>query len=212
MYDLPYHKERDFEKVKSFISEYPFATLTGCTGGGIPVATQVPVFLEEENGQQFLRGHIMRNMDHHLAFAQNENVLVVFTGPQIYVSGSWYSTPNIPSTWNYMSVHARGVIRFLENEALQEMLRRTSLYFEDQNQESPTIYDNLPKDLTQRLEKMIVAFEIVIEDIDTVFKISQDRDQDSYRNIIEQLKHKGENGQKIAAEMEQRIEQVFSTG
>ena len=90
MYDLPYHKARDLSVIKSFIDEHPFAFLTGCGPQGIPVATQVPVFLEEEDGRRVLRGHIMRNTDHHKAFMHNENVLVVFSGAQAYVSGSWY--------------------------------------------------------------------------------------------------------------------------
>lgn len=209
MYDLPYHKERDLEVIKSFIDEHPFAFLTGCDPQGRPVVTQVPVFLEEEGGRSVLRGHIMRNTDHHKAFAQNENVLVVFSGPQTYVSGSWYSDPHTPSTWNYMSVHARGTIRFLDGAALEDMLRSTSLHFEGYDRASPTIYDNLPTELTQRFVKMIVAFEITVENMDSVFKLSQDRDASSYRNIIEQLKLKGENGRKIAGEMEKRMNQVF---
>jgi transcriptional regulator len=45
--------------------------------------------------------------------------------------------------------------------------------------------------------------------MDTVFKLSQDRDAESYRNIITKLKEQGEAGQVIAAEMEKRITQVF---
>jgi predicted FMN-binding regulatory protein PaiB len=56
---------------------------------------------------------------------------------------------------------------------------------------------------------MIVAFEITVAELDNVFKLSQDRDAPSYRNIIKQLKTKGENGRKIAAEMEMRMKQVF---
>ncbi|MEX0899868.1 MAG: FMN-binding negative transcriptional regulator [Gammaproteobacteria bacterium] len=58
------------------------------------------MFLEEEDGRQVLRGHLMRGMDHHKAFQHNENVLAVFSGAHCYVSGSWYSDPHTPSTWN----------------------------------------------------------------------------------------------------------------
>lgn len=212
MYDLPYHKERDLEVLKSFIDKHPFAFLTGCDPQGRPIATQVPVFLEEEDGHRVLRGHIMRNMDHHKAFLHNENVLVVFSGAQAYVSGSWYSNPHTPSTWNYMSVHARGTIRFLDGAALEDILRKTSLHFEAYDRESPTIYDNLPTGLTQRLVKMIVAFEVTVTGLDNVFKLSQDQDAPSYHSIIKELNTKDENGRKIAAEMEKRMEQVFPKG
>lgn len=209
MYDLPYHKERNELVIKDFIAEHPFALLTGCDSTGKPVATQVPVFLEEWDGRVVLSGHLMRNTDHHKAFMHNHKVLVVFTGPNVYVSGTWYSDPHTPSTWNYMSVHARGTIRFLGGAALEDMLAKTSLHFEGYDECSPTVFQNLPKKLTEKLVSAIVAFEIEVEAMDNVFKLSQDRDNQSYLNIIEQLKKQGENGRSIAAEMEKRISQVF---
>lgn len=209
MYDLPYHKEKDPRIVKEFVDQHPFAFLTGCDAKNRPVVTQVPVFIEEDDGRKILRGHIMKNTDHHKAFLHNDKVLVVFTGHHTYVSATWYSDPHLPSTWNYMSVHARGVIRFLDDAALVDVLRKTSLHFENQNQGSSTVFDNLPEDFTQRMMKLIVAFEIEVTEMDTVFKLSQDRDAESYRNIQEKLKQQDESGRVIAAEMEKRTREVF---
>lgn len=209
MYDLPYHKERNEEAVKEFIAEHPFALLTGCGADRKPVATQVPVFLEESDGRLVLRGHLMKNTDHHKAFLDNQNVLVVFTGPHVYVSGAWYSEPHTPSTWNYMSVQARGTIRFLEGAALEDILKKTSLHFEGYDQRSPTAFQNLPQQLTGKLVGAIVGFEIEVETMDNVFKLSQDRDIQSYRNIIAQLEKQGPDGRIIASEMQKRIGQVF---
>lgn len=209
MYDLPYHKENDQEVVRDFIKKYPFAFLSGCDAENKPIATQIPVFIEEQDGKQFLRGHIMKDTDHHRAFSHNENVLVVFTGHHTYVSGTWYSNPHIPSTWNYMSVHIKGIVRFLDNDALENILRKTSLHFENNDPNSTTIFDNVPAELKKRIMHLIVPFEIEVVEINTVFKLSQDRDAQSYRNIIEKLKQQGESGQVIAAEMEKRAAQLF---
>lgn len=209
MYDLPHHKEKDEQVIKEFIARYPFAFVTGCDAENRPVVTQIPVFIEEKDGRRILRGHIMKNTDHHKAFLHNEQVLVVFTGHHTYVSGTWYSNPHTPSTWNYMSVHVKGIVRFLDDDALIDALRTITLYFEDHDQRSATIYDNLPADYTRRLMKAIVAFEIEVTEIDTVFKLSQDRDQASFRNIIKKLREQGEDGQVIATEMEKRESQVF---
>ena len=100
---------------REFIDEFPFAFLTGVDADNMPVVTQVPLFLKEREGKLFLRGHIMKNTDHHKAFVQNTNVLAVFTGKHCYVSGTWYSNPHTPSTWNYMSVHAKGQISQIWN-------------------------------------------------------------------------------------------------
>jgi transcriptional regulator len=210
MYDLPYHKARNEQDIKEFIGKNPFAFLTGCDADNKPIATQIPVFIEEKDGKRILRGHIMKNTDHHKAFMHNENVLAVFTGRHTYVSGTWYSNPHTPSTWNYMSVHAKGIIRFLDDDALIDVLRMTTLHFENQNKQSETIYDNLPAELTEKLIKAIVAFEIEVKEIDTVFKLSQDRDAESYDNIIKHLDKQDEDGKVIAAEMEKRIKDVFN--
>lgn len=151
----------------------------------------------------------MKNTDHHKAFLHNENVLVVFTGHHTYVSATWYSNPHLASTWNYMSVHAKGIIRFLDYTALEDVLRKTTLHFENYNQQSTTIYDNLPLEFKQKVMKAIVAFEIEVKEMDNVFKLSQDRDAKSFDNIKERLKEQGEDGRVIAAEMEKRTKDVF---
>ena len=209
MYNLPYHKEYNEQTIMAFIEQYPFAFLTGCDSANQPVATQVPVFLVNKQMGKFLRGHIMKNTDHHLAFLHNENVLTVFTGMHTYVSGTWYSNPYTASTWNYMSVYIKGIIRFLEDEELEDVLRMTTLHFEGQNKHSTTVFDNLPLEFKQRVMGAIVAFEIEVKEIDTVFKLSQDRDAESYQNIINKLKEQDENGRGIAAEMEKRAKELF---
>lgn len=209
MYDLPYHKEPSEQVIKEFIDRYPFAFLTGCDAENKPIATQVPIFMEDQNGRKTLSGHIMKNTDHHKAFLKNNNALVVFTGKHTYVSGTWYSDPNTASTWNYMSVHCKGIIKFLEGAALEEMLRKTSLHFEKGNQESPTIYDNLPQKFIEKVMKAIVAFEIEVVEMNNVFKLSQDRDAKSFQNIIEKLRVQGEDGKMISSEMKKRAKDLF---
>ncbi|AUP78317.1 FMN-binding negative transcriptional regulator [Flavivirga eckloniae] len=209
MYDLPYHKEQNEQVIREFVLQYPFAFLTGCDSENKPIATQLPVFIEDKGGKKVLRGHIMKNTDHHKAFLHNENVLAVFTGKHTYVSGTWYSNPNTASTWNYMSVHAKGTIKFLDDKALEDVLRMTTLHFEDQNQNSATVFDNLPMEFKRRAMGAIVAFEIEIKEMDTIFKLSQDRDAESYQNIINKLREQDEDGRVIAAEMEKRTKELF---
>lgn len=209
MYDLPYHKEKNPQVIREFVDQHPFAFLTGCDSENKPVATQVPIFIEDQDGKKILRGHIMKNTDHHKAFLHNNNVLAVFTGHHTYVSATWYSNPYLASTWNYMSVHVKGIIRFLDDDALEDVLRKTTLHFENYNQQSPTIFDNLPLEFKQKVMKAIVAFEIEVIEMDSVFKLSQDRNSESYHNIKEKLKQQGEDGQVIAAEMEKRTKELF---
>jgi len=209
MYNLPYFKEEDQEVVLKFMRDHPFVFLTGVNEENKPVATQVPVFIDEKEGKLFLTGHIMRNTDHHKAFEQNRNVLAVFTGPHVYVSGTWYSNPQQASTWNYMSVHVRGAIRFGNEEDLIAILKRLTLHYENNNQASTTIFDNLPSEYTGPLLKAIVAFEVEITSIENVFKLSQNRDEKSFHNIMTKLNEQGSDGKFIAGEMKKIQQQLF---
>ena len=211
MYKLPYYHEEDEEIVKQFVRDHPFAFIAGSDAESNPVATQVPLFIDERDGKLFLTGHIMRNTDHHKAFEQNKNVLAVFTGAHTYVSGTWYDNPYQPSTWNFMSVHAKGKIRFGNDEELIAILKRLTLHYENNNSSSTTIYDNLPTENTARLMKAIVAFEIEVTSLEHVFKLSQDRDEKSYDNIIDKLKLQGGDAEEIAVIMENRKSKVFKS-
>ena len=209
MYDLPYFKEEDQEVVLQFMREHPFVFLTGVNKENKPVATQVPVFIDEKDGKLFLTGHIMRNTDHHKAFEQNDNVLAVFTSPHVYVSGTWYDDPHQASTWNYMSVHVKGNIRFGNGDDLVAILKRLTLHYENNNTASTTIFDNLPSEYTGRLMKAIVAFEVKITSVENVFKLSQNRDEKSFRNIMDKLNEQGSDARFIADEMKKRQQQLF---
>ncbi|MDB5230041.1 MAG: FMN-binding negative transcriptional regulator [Chitinophagaceae bacterium] len=208
MYNLPEYKEQDPQKIRAFIKAHPFAFLSGCNAEQEPVVTQVPFLIEENNGQIILRGHMMKNTDHHRAFSQNENALVVFTGAHTYVSASWYANPQQGSTWNYMSVHARGKMNFLEEEKLLEVLERTTAFFEKDN--SPSLFKNLPREYIQRLIKAIVAFEIKVEKTEHIFKLSQNRDKKSYEHIITKLNEGDAGAIKIAEEMKTRKDHLYS--
>jgi transcriptional regulator len=208
MYNLPEFKEPDQSVVLDFVREHPFAMLCGATVAGVPVATQVPVFIDEREGKLFLSGHMMRNTDHHKAFMANNQVLAVFNGPNCYVSASWYSERGIGSTWNYQTVHARGPMRFLDREALLKVLDRTTAHFEN-NPDSTADFKHLAKEYVDHMAAAIVAFEIEVVEMDHVFKLSQNRDEKSYDNIIAQLNKRDNGAKAIAALMEKRRSKVF---
>jgi transcriptional regulator len=210
MYNYPHYKEKDLREVIDFMHGHPFIFLIGCDKNSRIEATQIPVLVEEKDGKIFLYGHVAKKSDHEKAFEQNPDVLAIFTGPHTYVSGTWYAgNPHQASTWNYISVHARGSIKWLGENDLIELLKKLSLRFEDGNTASSTIYDNLPADYLGKLIKAIIAFEIEVTELDNVFKLSQNRDEKSYDNIVAELKKKDGDAKAIGEIMERRKNKVF---
>jgi len=209
MYNFSYFKEKDKLTILDFIEQNPFALMTGSYLSGNQVVTQIPILLEERNGELFLQGHIMRNTDHHKAFVENPNTLLVFSGPSCYVSASWYSNPHMGSTWNYMSVHVGGHINFMTKDELISFMRKLTLKFEKGNTKSLTFFDNLPEHFLSKSMPAIVGFEIKADKIENVFKLSQNRDEKSYLTIIAKLEEQGGDSTLIAKEMKKRQLDLF---
>lgn len=186
MYDLPHFKANNDGDVLDFMKAHPFITLCGADKAGNPVATQVPVLLQEKDGKLFLQAHIQRKTDHHKAFTENPKVLAIFTGAHSYISASWYTDPKVASTWNYQAVHASGVLRFGDDEMLHDLLQDLTTHFEN-NPHSPSLVHELPAGYVQQHMKAIIAFEIEVTSTRHVFKLSQNRDETSRNSIISHL-------------------------
>ena len=210
MYNYPHYKFPDSASVITFMQQNPFVSIMASDKAGRIELTQIPILVEERDGKIFLSGHIARKSDHQLALAESPEALVLFTGPHCYVSATWYTTnPHMGSTWNYMSVHARGPVRFTSEQELVEIMKRLSLHFENGNKESVTVYDNLPDEYTEKMIKAIVGIEIEVTELDNVCKISQNRDVVSFENIIRELKKQEGDAVKIAEIMEARKSSIF---
>ena len=187
---------------------HPFITLCGCDADNKPVATHVPVLIEERDEKIFLQAHIMRKQKHAIAVEQNANVLAIFSGMHTYVSASWYSDPQIGSTWNYQAVHAHGILKLKDDDFLHNLLTHLTERFEN-NPHSPSLVQRLDKDYVSDMMKAIVAFEIEITEIEHIFKLSQNRDEKSYENIIEHLQQGDDEAKNIALTMKERKDKVF---
>jgi transcriptional regulator len=203
MYQLPSYSVDDPEKVVQFMKEHPFA-LVAVNGPEWPAVTRLPLLIQEKEGKLFLRGHLMKKTDHHLAMEQALKALFVFTGAGSYVSASWYKNPAGASTWNYSSVHAQTSIRFLTEAELLTLLEETTGFFEN-NPGSPASFSNLPKAYVQQHLKAIVGFEAEVVHLSHVFKLSQDKDPETIQSIIQHLENGSDEARAVAEAMKKAI-------
>jgi transcriptional regulator len=202
MYDIPYFKADHPEDVLTFMKAHPFVLVCGVDGKGNPVATQIPLLIEQRGDQLFLQGHFMKKQDHTNAFFQNPNVLVVFSGAHTYVSASWYENKKIASTWNYQSVQVTGMIEFRDQEFLHQLLTRLTETFETPG--SPSLVQDMDPAYVQQMMQAIVAFELEVLSVRHVFKLSQNRDRQSHTNIISKLREQGGDASEIALAMDKK--------
>jgi transcriptional regulator len=199
MYNIPYFKADSQDSVIKLMEEFPFAVLLGVDKDLKPVATQVPLSVEQREEGLFLKGHIMRNTSHHVAFESNGNVMALFHGPHAYISAEWYENKEQASTWNYLSVQASGVITFLGENELVEILRSTTNRFEKKGSQSS--FESLPDAYVSKHLKAIVGFEIQVTSLNHTFKLSQNKDDETFKAILTNLDQGDEQSRAMATQM-----------
>ncbi len=179
------YKNENQEEINDFLEKNSFGILINQTDGKL-WATHIPLVLDiNKNGKQILFGHISKENPQWKSFADNDEILAIFSGPHSYISSSWYDHENVP-TWNYIAVHVYGKIKIIEGEAVIESLKKLVDKYE-QKYENPIRIEDLSKK-TMRQTNGIVAFEIEINEIQAQHKLSQNRDNKNKDNIILQLK------------------------
>lgn len=203
MYTANYNRNENVEEIREFIRTNSFGILVN-TLNGKPWATHIPILLETNDaGQDVLVGHIARANPQWHNFEAQPEVLAIFTAHHAYISSSWYNHENVP-TWNYIAVHCYGKIRIMEGKALYQSLKRLMDKYEAYSA-NPMRLENMTEKMVQAQMRGIVGFEIPIEDMQASYKLSQNRKDEDYQNVIRELEKRGdENSKKIAEEMRKR--------
>lgn len=175
------HQDDNKKHMLEVIKTYPLATIISVKDNQ-PLITHLPLIYREEDGK--LIGHIdIYNRQAELLKDDND-ITIIFSGPQCYISPSVYSTTQLP-TWNYIKVHIKGTVKAIEsNEALKESLIIMTEFLEEPDHKFVLEPDN-PK--METFIHYIKMFEITINDWEGKFKLSQDKKPKDTENAKIQL-------------------------
>ncbi len=195
MYQPPHFRETDLARQHALIRQHPFGMLVTDGAGGL-MANGIP-FLIDPEGSEFgtLRGHLARaNMQWRDCLGGCQ-ALVIFQGPEHYVTPSWYATKRetakVVPTWNYAMVQARGTATAIEDPAwLHRQIRGLTDMMEARRAE-PWAVDDAPADFLASQVKGIVGIEIVLTAIDGKWKASQNRNESDRAGVVEGLSEIG---------------------
>jgi transcriptional regulator len=202
MYIPRRYEEKDPEKIHAFLRENSFAILITIHDGR-PIGTHIPLQLEKDAaGKDCLLGHLSLGNEQKHDLTTGAKVLAIFAGPHSYVSPRWYTKINVP-TWNYIAVHIYGTITIMEGEQLRAALSRLVDTYEH-HMPHPVHMDEIPEKELQADLRGIIGFRISIDEIQAAYKLSQNRDPQSYHNVIDQLSQGDEAARAVAAEMQKR--------
>lgn len=179
MYVPKHFAETRPEILVEFIRTYPFGTLVTMTPRGIE-ANPIPfVFKPESAPNGILQGHLARANSQWETFDPDVEALVVFQGPDAYITPSWYPTKQetrkaVP-TWNYVTVHVYGQLRVTHD---QEWLRRhveELTHQHERDRPEPWHVSDAPADYTTKMLRGIVGVEVQVSRLVGKWKLGQNR-------------------------------------
>ena len=164
----------------------------------IGFATLVTQNLEGNHLPMLLHGNVLRG---HVARANpvwksgEGTALAIFLGPHAYVSPNWYpskaETGKAVPTWNYITVHARGTVRWVQDgEWLRANVTALSQAHEA-GQPAPWQVSDAPASYVDGLLRAIVGFELTIESLQGKYKLGQNRDAADRAGVRDALERDG---------------------
>ncbi|MDE3196473.1 MAG: FMN-binding negative transcriptional regulator [Acidobacteriota bacterium] len=174
--------------LQDFMEEFPFADLV--TAAPSPRITHLPVFLDRDAGDfGTIHGHISRQNGQQSAFDGEQEAVIVFRGPNRYISPAWYRTSPAVPTWNYAAVHATGRLSpVTDPTALHAMVARLTATFEAREGGTGYEISALPPDYVAGMLSGIVGFEMRIERLEGRFKFGQERPEADRQGILDHLR------------------------
>jgi transcriptional regulator len=197
MYVAKSNRNENNEELQAFIRANGFGILIS-TVEGKPWATHIPLILSPDGKK--LSGHIAKGNKQWKEWNDQSEVLAIFRGSHTYISSSWYDHENVP-TWNYIAVHAYGSLRILSQEELIESLKSLTNKYEKESKKPVTV-EGMSKEFLSKELLGIVGFEITISKLEAAYKLSQNRDDKNYKEIIHQLDQRSDSdSHEIAKEM-----------
>ena len=204
MYTPKHFVESRVEALHGLIRAYPFATLVTRAADGL-TANHLPFELVGE----VLHGHVARGNE--LARLDGAEVLLVFQGPDGYISPNWYPSKHetgreVP-TWNYAVVHVHGRLRVIDDAAWLRRLLETLTDHHEAGQPQPWKISDAPDDHIETSLRAIVGLEVSIDRIEGKFKLSQNHPARNRAGVIAGLRERdGDGDAELAAWMSRQEE------
>ena len=189
MYTPRSFAETDLPTLFDYLDTHPLGILVSTTADQL-AATHMPFILDRSAGPcGTLLGHMARaNAQSKPGAPAGNDALVIFTGPDAYITPDWYATKRetgrVVPTWNYVAVHAYGTLRLHDDpEFLRDHLERLT-HRHEAGRATPWHVSDAPADHIEQQMKAIVAISIPIDRLEGKWKMSQNREDADIAGVI----------------------------
>ncbi|HEX7081625.1 MAG TPA: FMN-binding negative transcriptional regulator [Gammaproteobacteria bacterium] len=213
MYIPKPHEETDQAVLYDLIRAHPLGTWAA-PGDCELIVNHIPFLVDPSRGTfGTLMGHVARANPVWRAFSRTLPSVVVFHGPDTYISPSWYPSKQahgrVVPTWNYVVVHAHGIPRVVDDSAwLLEHLNRLTDTHETGRSPAWKVAD-APPDFVERMIERLVGIEIPLAKLEGKWKVSQNRPHADKLGVVAGLRAESSP---VSAEMAAWVERYASRG
>jgi transcriptional regulator len=206
MYNPAHFEETRSEVLHALVASHSLGTLVTLNAGGLD-ANHIPFELAPADGPLgTLRAHVARANPVWKSHAAGLEVLVIFQGPQAYITPSWYretkpATGKVVPTWNYCVVHAHGPMRIIEDRAWLRVQINRLVQRHEGGRAQPWHVTDAPEDFIEQQLAAIVGLEIAIQRIAGKWKVSQNRPPADREGVADGLRQEPHAGAAAMAEL-----------
>ncbi|HEY1689494.1 MAG TPA: FMN-binding negative transcriptional regulator [Solirubrobacteraceae bacterium] len=197
----PLYASTDVAVVRALIEEHPWAVFVN-SADGVPVASHVPILLEQGSSELAIVTHLGRPDEQQHRLGEGEALLIV-QGHHGYISPSWYGPgdPGVP-TWNYTVAHCYGVPEVLDEQRnFAELLRLVELMERRQGRDA-----EIDCERAVEIARGTVGIRMPIARFICKRKLSQNKDAETRASVIAGLR--APDGPYRNLELAQDMEQI----
>ena len=187
MYIPKAFKQDDLAHIVDLIQKFPLATLIISGAEGLE-AMHVPMIFADSSNPIRLQGHIAKANPLWQHVNLQDQVLLVFNGPNGYVSPSYYPSkqqnPRVVPTWNYTAVHVKGTLSVIKDADWNCELLQKLTHAHEAGRDDPWSISDAPQEYIQRMLTAIVGIEVVIDSMEAKWKLSQNQPELNQRGVV----------------------------
>lgn len=204
MYVPEHFKLGDAAEQHALMRAYPFAALITTSDTGFEV-THLPTMLKSEGELGVVECHVSRANPHWREIAKSGRGLLIYTGPEAYITPAWYPSKHehgkVVPTWNYAVVHAHGAAEIVDD---REWLVRHVSELTDQQEAGaavPWATTDAPGNFIEVLSRGIVGMRFVIDRLEGKAKMSQNRELPDRAGVVAGLASRAAEGNAKVADL-----------
>lgn len=187
-------REERLDVLHGLMTTHPLATLITAGSNGL-MANLIPFTLHVGGEHGILRAHLARGNKQLDGLREGAEALVVFQGPECYVTPSWYPSKEenskVVPTWNFAMVQVRGRPKIFDDATWVRAQIDEMTNNHESQREHPWKVSDAPEEFIAAQLKAIVGIEIPIRSIEGKWKVSQNRLPADRQGVIGGLKAEG---------------------